>query len=49
MILYAISDEIHQYFVPGRSAEIRDVLIDVLGANIGILLINKIFELGGKK
>ena len=48
MILYAISDEIHQYFVPGRSAEIRDVLIDVLGANIGILLINRIFELGGK-
>ena len=50
MILYAISDEIHQYFVPGRSAEIRDVLIDVLGANIGILIINKIFlKLGGKK
>lgn len=49
MILYAISDEIHQYFVPGRSAEIRDVLIDVLGANIGILIINKIFlKLGGK-
>ena len=27
-VLYAISDEIHQYFIPGRSCEFRDVLID---------------------
>ena len=25
---YAISDEIHQYFIPGRSMAIRDVIID---------------------
>lgn len=37
-MLYAITDEFHQYFIPGRSAEIRDVLIDSLGALIGILL-----------
>lgn len=37
-VLYAISDEIHQYFIPGRSCEIRDVLIDTLGLIIGILL-----------
>lgn len=36
-ILYAISDEVHQYFVPGRSAEVRDVLIDSLGSSIGII------------
>ena len=27
-ILYAVSDEIHQIFIPGRSCEIRDVIID---------------------
>lgn len=36
-LVYAISDEIHQLFVPGRSGEIRDVLIDFTGALIGIL------------
>lgn len=36
--LYAITDEIHQVFVPGRSAQFRDVLIDTLGASFGVLL-----------
>ena len=39
-ILYAISDEIHQYFIPGRSNEIKDVLIDSLGLLIGIIFVN---------
>ncbi len=29
---YAVSDEFHQYFVPGRSAEWKDVFIDCFGA-----------------
>ncbi len=33
---YAITDEIHQIFVPGRSAEISDVLIDSFGSSFGI-------------
>lgn len=33
--LYAISDEIHQGFVPGRGPSIRDVLIDSAGAATG--------------
>jgi len=37
-ILYAISDEVHQLFVPGRSGEIRDVIIDSSGAGTGILV-----------
>lgn len=37
-IFYAITDEIHQFFVPGRSCELRDVCIDSLGALTGILL-----------
>lgn len=35
-ILYAISDEVHQLFVPGRSGEVRDVIIDTAGASVGI-------------
>lgn len=45
-VLYAISDEIHQLFIPGRSGEIKDVLIDSSGATGGILfflLVNKLF------
>lgn len=35
-LLYAISDEYHQSFVPGRTARATDVLIDMLGATIGL-------------
>lgn len=35
-IVYAASDETHQMFVPGRSAQVRDVLIDSIGAAIGV-------------
>lgn len=37
--LYAISDEVHQYFVPGRGPRAKDVLIDSAGALIGIAFI----------
>ena len=37
-ILYSISDEIHQYFVIGRSCEIRDIIIDSIGIIIGLFL-----------
>ena len=42
---YAISDEIHQLFVPGRSGEIRDVCIDSLGIVMGITIIILIFKI----
>lgn len=35
-VLYAVSDETHQLFIPGRSGEARDVLIDSAGAGAGI-------------
>lgn len=35
--LYACTDELHQYFVPGRSCEFRDVLIDTNGVFLGTL------------
>jgi VanZ family protein len=34
-VVYAITDEIHQYFVPLRSATAWDVLVDSFGALIG--------------
>ena len=37
-LLYSISDEIHQSFVPGRSCELRDVFIDTIGVVTGVLL-----------
>ncbi len=38
-VLYAISDEVHQWFVPGRHAAFYDVLFDTSGALAMILLI----------
>ncbi|HKB06815.1 MAG TPA: VanZ family protein [Candidatus Polarisedimenticolia bacterium] len=35
-IAYAISDEIHQMFVPNRFADVTDVLSDAVGAGIGL-------------
>ncbi len=35
-VLYAISDEVHQAFVPGRHPWAVDVLLDSLGAALGI-------------
>lgn len=37
-IIYAISDEIHQLFVPGRACQIKDILIDSIGSITGIYL-----------
>ena len=45
--LYAVSDEIHQTFVPGRSGEVGDVLIDTFGVLIGVCMVC-IFFLYGK-
>lgn len=35
-ILYAISDEVHQLFIPGRAGQVKDVIIDSAGATVGI-------------
>ena len=36
--LYAVTDEIHQYFVPGRACRLLDVGIDTCGAIFGTAL-----------
>ncbi|MBQ2989331.1 MAG: VanZ family protein [Clostridia bacterium] len=37
--LFAVTDEIHQAFVPGRGPAFTDVLIDTVGAALGIAVI----------
>ena len=37
-VLYAVSDEIHQTFVPNRTGMVKDVLIDSLGSAVGIAI-----------
>ncbi|MDD6057125.1 MAG: VanZ family protein [Clostridiales bacterium] len=34
---YAVTDEIHQLFVPGRTGKLSDVCIDTVGAAVGLL------------
>jgi len=37
---YAISDEIHQKFVPNRFADVTDVVSDAFGAGTGLLILH---------
>lgn len=37
---YAVTDELHQRFVPGRSGRLSDVLLDSIGVAIGVGLIS---------
>ena len=47
--VYAITDEIHQLFVPGRHGAVRDVLIDSLGALVAFIILNLIIMIKEKK
>lgn len=37
--LYAITDEVHQFFIDGRSGQVSDVLLDTAGGFVGIALV----------
>ena len=37
-LLYAVSDEVHQLYVPGRSGQINDVLLDFTGITAGLFI-----------
>lgn len=47
-VTYAVTDEVHQYFVPGRSCEFRDVCIDGSGVLLGIILVSFIIVIFNK-
>lgn len=36
--VYALGDEIHQYFVPERACRVFDIFIDTCGSAVGILI-----------
>ena len=41
-VSYAVTDEIHQYFVPGRNPRALDVGFDVVGACVGLLVVSRV-------
>ena len=45
---YALSDEIHQVFVPGRSGQLYDILIDDLGILLSVFVLHFLMNLGNK-
>ena len=42
--LYSVTDEIHQFFVPGRSLRLFDVFVDSIGSIFGIMIIIFVFK-----
>lgn len=44
LLIYAILDEIHQYFVPGRSFQFIDIRTDFVGGMLGILTVAGIYK-----
>ncbi|MBR3942244.1 MAG: VanZ family protein [Clostridia bacterium] len=48
-LLYAASDELHQYFVPGRSGQISDVAIDFVSSLFGISISYLIIKIKRRK
>lgn len=49
VFIYASSDEIHQYFVPGRECAFRDIVIDTLGGITSTLITNLMKKLRVEK
>lgn len=47
--IYALSDEIHQHFVPGRVCDIKDVALDVTGVLISAVTVCLFYELYRRK
>jgi len=48
-IIYAITDEIHQAFVPGRAARVTDVIIDTAGGFLGLIIMRILNDLWQKR
>lgn len=47
--IYAVTDEVHQAFLPGRSCELRDIIIDTVAAGVGVGVVMLIRRLRRKK
>lgn len=42
-LLYAVTDEFHQSFVPGRQSLVSDVVIDFIGSIIGMIIFYSVY------
>lgn len=49
VFIYAVSDEIHQIFVPGREAAFRDVMIDTSGGFLAFVILSIIYKIKNKR
>lgn len=38
-VLYGVTDEFHQSFIPGRTPDVRDLLVDAIGATVGLTIV----------
>lgn len=47
--IYALSDEIHQIPIPGRTFELLDLAIDFTGIVLGIIAISVLYKIRNKK
>lgn len=43
-LLYAFTDEIHQSFVSGRTATLRDIFFDLSGIFLGLLILDLVLK-----
>jgi VanZ family protein len=41
-VLYGVTDEWHQSFVPGRTPDVKDILVDAIGATVGLIIVTSI-------
>lgn len=48
-LLYAVTDELHQLFVPTREGRLRDVIIDAIGAMTAWIFIRQLLPRAPKK
>jgi len=46
--LYGLSDEAHQYFVPGRDADVWDGMADLLGSIAGVAVYRRLVDKRGR-
>lgn len=49
IVLYSTLDELHQLLIPGRTGRATDVLIDVSGALLGLLVVYLFVRFSGKE
>ena len=41
-VAYAVTDELHQHFVPGRHGSPLDVALDAVGVTLGVYLLHRL-------